>query len=407
MSKQINLIGVNFESINTAIFLASLDWQVNFIADKDTINGVLTHYHFDRQLSLLWQLYTADDKICIKSDIDNHEFYWLFFDDVSQIATCDLIIKPNSQVLLSGAKPIGFFDEFANTLTTNWVYYVPFNFLKDGNNFNKFFNIELLLIGEKTKDSTGQSPLLNILSKNSQKQYIANIKTVEFARASTMAMLATRLSFINEMARLADGLGINIKEVEAMMGADKRIGEHYLKAGWGFGGKSLPNELTHLMQAFRHNGVDTSLLKAVSDVNSDQKEWIFRKFWQYFDGDIENKEVVIWGAGYRTGTPRTTGSAIHSLLELFWAYGIKTTIYTVNTADELTHLYQDQSLFHTTDKPYKLATANALFVINWSDNEVIDIDRLNEFALPIFDAKNVFDDKSVLAYKGDYTGVGK
>ncbi|MFA9486773.1 UDP-glucose 6-dehydrogenase [Moraxella haemolytica] len=405
--KQIQIIGINHESINTAIFLASHAWQVSILASQQQIDEVLMPYQFDRQLSLLWQFYVTDNKIIIQADLKPTPYYWLFFDEHHDNDCLNLDLNPSSQVILSGAKPLGFFDDFAERLATNWVYYVPFNFLKDGNNFNAFFHIELLLIGEKLQGSVDHSDVLASLIKNSDKHYFADIKTVELARASIIGMLATRLSFINEMARLADGVGVNIKQIETMMGLDKRIGSHYLKAGWGFGGKTLPNELAHLTQSFHDNGVDTSLLKAVADVNGDQKELIFRKFWQYFNGGIENKQVVIWGAGYRTNTPKTTGSAIHALLKLCWAYDIKTCVYAVNTADELKSLYGDQPLFQLLSDPYTLTTAHALFIINWSENELIDMGRLNNFTLPIFDAKNVFDDEQVLSYKGFYTGVGK
>lgn len=411
--KQIQLIGVNFESINTAIFLAGLDLQVYLIGQADTINTLLKNYQFDRQLALLWQFYTADNKIIISDTLQNTDTFWLFFDNETDDNSNELgdtfltkqVFNPNSQVILSGSKPIGFFDEYAKNLPTNWVYYLPFNFLKEGNNFNAFFHIELLLIGEKIKDSFDKSSILKILLKDSQKHNISTIKTIEFVRASIAGMLATRLSFINEMARLADSHKVNIKQIQTIMGQDKRIGKEYLKAGWGFGGKSLPNELSFLMQSFEQNQVDTALLKAVVDVNDDQKELIFRKFWQYFNGDIDHKTVVIWGAGYRTGAGRTIGSAVHTLLNLCWHYGIKTLVYTVNTTYELTQQYQNQPLFHLIDNPYALNHAHALFVINWADGQ-IDVSALNEFALPIFDGKNVFCDTQICQYKGYYTGIG-
>lgn len=413
MTNKINILGCNHESINAAIFLASLDWQVSLIATSTQVNTVLSAYQFDRQLSLLWQLYTADTKIITGNKIEACDNFWVFFDDGidSEFRDYELqfksLLKSSSQVLLSGAKAIGFFDNFATTLKTNWVYYVPFNFLKDGNNFNAFFNIELLLIGEKTKNSVEYNDILKKLIKNSQKYSVNTIKTIEFTRASINAMLATRLSFINEIARLADSESINIEQVQMMMGMDSRIGEQYLKAGWGFGGKSLPNELGFLMDKFSEKRVDTSLLRAVSDINTDQKELIFRKFWQYFDSNIDNKHVVIWGAGYRTGTGRTTGSAIHSLVQLCWNYGIKTSIYAVNTSSELNQLYNGQPLFCLIDNPYdELNNADALFVLNW-DNQKIDIERLNKIALPIFDAKNIFDDEIIKKLSGFYIGIGK
>ncbi|STZ07772.1 UDP-glucose 6-dehydrogenase ywqF [Moraxella caprae] len=408
MHNKINLLGINFESINTAVFLASLDWQVHLIADKNDIQKTLDNYQFDRQLSLLWQLYTSDNKILIKNQIESFEHYWLFFDEANDFDVKNLTVNPNSQIILSGSKPLNFFEDFARGCPSNWVYYVPFNFLKDGHNFNAFFHIELLLIGEKSYNSVKHSHILQSLIKNSKKHHIDNIKTIEFARASINAMLATRLSFINEMARLADSQKIDIKSIQKMMGMDSRIGGEYLKAGWGFGGKSLPSELNFLMQSFNANGVDTALLKSVLTVNDDQKELIFRKFWRYFDGNIENKTVVIWGAGYRSETSKTTGSAIHQLLKLCWAYEIKTFVYGVHTVPELTTLYGDSPLFNIINTPYEnLANAHALFILNWSDKQQIDLNQLNEVALPIFDGKNILSEDEIKQYQGNYVGIGR
>ncbi|MDO4426900.1 MAG: UDP-glucose 6-dehydrogenase [Moraxella sp.] len=405
--KQIGLIGINHESINTAIFLASSDWQVSVLASQRQIDEILNTYQFDRQLLLLWHLYVSDNKILLKDELKSLTHYWLFFDENNDNNDIALELTPSSQVLLSGAKSLNFFANFANQLATNWVYYVPFNFLKDGNNFNAFFNIELLLIGEKVKDSFAKSEILLSLIKNSDKQYFVDIKTIEFARASIMGMLATRLSFINEMARLADSENINIHQVQTIMGMDKRIGKDYLKAGWGFGGKTLPNELTHLLNKFNANQVDTALLKSVIDVNNDQKELIFRKFWQYFNGFIDNKTVVIWGAGYRVGVGLTIGSAIHQLLALCWPYQIKTIVYAVNTTNELKGLYGDNPLFELTHSPYdNLNNAHALFILNWAENEKINLDELNQVALPIFDGKNLFSADEIAGYKGEYFGIG-
>ncbi len=205
-----------------------------------------------------------------------------------------------------------------------------------------------------------------------------------------MAMLATRLSFMNEMARLADNQKININKIKDIMGKDSRIGSAYLSAGWGFGGKSLPTEIELLSQIFNKNQVHTKLLSAVEDINNDQKELIFRKFWRYFDGFIENKTVLIWGAGYRIGTSRITNSAIHELLKLLWSYQIRTIVYAKNTAFELAEQYGDEPLLTLTDKPYdSLPEVASLFIINWSDLLPPDVNELNRAGVPIFDAKNI------------------
>ena len=143
------------------------------------------------------------------------------------------------------------------------------------------------------------------------------------------------------------------------------------------------------------------------DVNADHKELIFRKFWRYFNGFIENKTVMIWGAGYRIGAGLSTNSAIHPLLKLLWSYDIKTAVYTNNTTIELKELYENQALLSITNNPYKLDGIDSLFIINWSGLTPPDVYELNKHNIPIFDAKNILSDDEIKLLTSDYIGIGR
>ena len=423
MSKHIHVYGANHEAINACIFLASLDNQVTLFSKKEQgkqgeIEQTLVQYKFDNQMSALWKMFVNEQKIMHQVIDKSHNFEfndnaitWLFADDLSDDELQNFIRSqnsPHSQIIISGTKSIGEFDSFAKQLKSAWVYYLPFIFMKDGANFGAFFHADLLIIGEKTANSVKACEFLLFLQKNAKTCEISDIKTIEFARSSIMAMLATRLSFMNEMARLADNQKININKIKDIMGKDSRIGSAYLSAGWGFGGKSLPTEIELLSQIFNKNQVHTKLLSAVEDINNDQKELIFRKFWRYFDGFIENKTVLIWGAGYRIGTSRITNSAIHELLKLLWSYQIRTIVYANNTAFTLNEQYGDEPLFTLTDEPYAdLASVDSLFIINWSNPLPPDVNELNKVNVPIFDAKNILTDSQVADLTGFYTGIGR
>lgn len=417
MKTPVYVVGCTNESINACILLATLEYQAVLLCEDTALQQVLNDYQFDRQMVLLWQLYQTQGDIVTQDitesallNLQTAEAIWLFIDELkphilSQFS--QLHFNPTTQILISGATQIGAIANLARRLTTAWVYYLPFIFMKDGANFSAFFQADFVLIGEKTADSASKNPILLFFIGKSDKHFISDIKTAEFGRSSIMGMLATRLSFMNEMARLADSEGVNIKSVEQILGLDKRIGKDYLKAGWGFGGKSLPSELDFLIEKFDQNHVETSLLEAVKAINEDQKELIFRKFWQYFDGFIEGKTVLIWGAGYRNGTGRTTNSAIHPLLQLLWSYNIKTLVYANNTAEELLERYGENPLFSLTLNAYdELKNAHALFIINWSHPTLPDIEPINAVGLPVFDGKNVLKNEQISQLKGFYTGIG-
>ncbi len=407
MTDSILLIGCTNESINTAIWLASLNKSVQLLADEGSVAHTLASYKFDHQMSALWQMYTQTGQITVVASPNASAYIWLFLDAQGVNEYLPSLFDTAAQVILSGSVNIGDVAALANQFTTDHVCYVPFVFMKDGTGFGSLSSPDMVMVGEKILGvHTVNEPLLMLLSRT-DKQFVGEIKTVEFARAGIMAMLATRLSLVNEMARLADASGIDITTVQAVMGLDKRIGKDYLSAGWGFGGQALPTEVFLLNEFFKQNQVKGRLLSTVSQINEDQKELIFRKFWRYFDGFIDGKSVMIWGAGYRANTGRTTNSAIHPLLKLLWSYGIKTTIYAPNAGFELTELYGDEPLFGLSDDAYKLKGCDALFILNWSEMVLPAIERLNQFGLPIFDAKNILNNQLIAHYTGDYHGIGR
>lgn len=418
--KNTYIIGTNHEAINSAILLASLDMPVTLIASQKNINNTLRHYQFDRQMDVLWHLYVSQQKINLWYDknsfftedyLNQDAIFWVFTDELSPDdleKLCQYCQNPHSQIIFSGMDDIGNIDKIAKNIHSSWVYYLPFIFMKDGANFNSLFSPDLVLIGEKTKNSHLYCQILMFFINHAYKTHLTDIKTAEFARSSIIGMLGARLSFINELARLADSEQISIKEIENILRKDKRIGKAYLSAGWGFGGRSLPKELVNLKEKFKENKVETALIESIININEDQKELIFRKFWQYFHGFIDDKTVVIWGAGYRNEAGITANSAIHLLLKLLWSYNINTYVYSNNTTSELEDMYGDNDLFTIIDHPYqKLKEVDALFIINWSLVLKPDIHQLNQIRLPIFDAKNILSQEDIRDYQGDYFGIGQ
>ncbi len=421
MNKQVFIIGASLEAMNVAIVLASLNIQVTLYCHSGEIKETLNHYRFEKQMLAFWQLYLHQQKITIVenniSSIKEHLQQtdilgvWLFLDAITyheEQLLPELIINPHQYIILSGLTKIGKADTLAQQFASPWVFYFPLIFMKDGENFTSMLKPEFLFIGEKTSNSYEKSEILQLFLMQTKRYAFADIKTVELARSSLMAMLATRISLMNEMTRLADNMQINIHDVQEMLTLDKRIGKNYLSAGWGFGGKTLPMELELLEQNFLENHVNCHLIKAVTEINNDQKELIFRKFWRHYDGFIENKTVLIWGAGYRHGTGRTTNSAIHPLLKLLWSYQIKTLIFADNTAHELQETYQENPLFELVDDAYQaLSQVDALFIINWSAYIQPDIYQLNQVAIPIFDAKNIINNDNKAKLIGKYYGIGR
>ena len=428
------LVGHSIEAITSAVVLASLGHTVHLYTDKEVLTQQLQQYGFEHHLQALWQMYVQQQQIVSyvlpttanklleryeKTD-DNSKrkqaaLYWLFLDSIRSVWQADSWItafnhshQQTLPLIMSGIKQLGAVDALSKQLQRAWVYYVPFVFLKDGDAYSSMLNPSLLLLGEKTPNSRHHLTMLQPLMQQARAFHQADIATIEFARSSIMAMLATRVSFMNEMSRLADSQQVDIQQVSHIMGLDERVGSSYLQAGWGFGGNTLPTELVKLQQSSTEKSLAMPLLQAVIDINEDQKELIFRKFWQYFDGFIDHKTVMIWGGSYKAGSGRTAESAIHPLLALLWSYNIRTLVYSDKAQTELAELYGQQSLLELIASPYqKLNEAQAIFIISWLPENKLDVARLNEQALPIFDARNALSRTQVDDLVGDYIGIGR
>lgn len=439
------LIGHSIETITSAVVLASLGQHVHLYADKEVLAQQLQQYGFEYHLQALWQMY-EQQKIIVSQDLpdnaeaviqryetisheDNHNseahcnngskqtvaLYWLFLNSIKSVWQEDSWItafnhshQQATPLIMSGIKQLGYVSDLSQRLQRAWVYYLPFVFLKDSDAYSSMLNPSLWLLGEKTANSTEHLEILKPIVQHARATHRADIATIEFARSSIMAMLATRVSFMNEMSRLADSQQVDIRQVSHIMGLDERVGSSYLQAGWGFGGNTLPTELNRLQQSSQAHSLEMPLLESIIHINEDQKELIFRKFWQYFDGFIDNKTVMVWGGSYKAGSGRTAGSAIHPLLALLWSYNIRTLIYSDKAQIELATLYSEQPLFKLTSTPYQqLPEAQAIFVISWSSKDQLDLAKINQQAIPIFDAQNALTRAQIECLTGDYMGIGR
>ena len=428
------LVGHSIEAITSAVVLASLGHAVHLYADKDILAQQLQQYGFEHHLQALWQMYDQQQQIVsyvlpksadeliqryeVANDNDEKKsvaLYWLFLDSISSVWLEDSWITAFNHshqqalpLIMSGIKQLGAVAALSKRLQRAWVYYLPFVFLKDGDAYSSMLNPSLWLLGEKTPNSSYHLHMLQPLMQHARATHHADIATIEFARSSIMAMLATRVSFMNEMSRLADSHQVDIQQVSHIMGLDERVGSSYLQAGWGFGGNTLPTELLQLQQSSEAQSLAMPLLQSVIHINEDQKELIFRKFWQYFDGFIDNKTVMIWGGSYKAGSGRTAESAIHPLLALLWSYNIRTLVYSDKAQTELAALYKQQPLLELINNPYQqLNEAQAIFIISWLPENRLDIAKLNEQAMPIFDAQNALSRTQIDGLVGDYMGIGR
>lgn len=353
------------------------------------------------------------------------QLHWLFCthnENTFDESILDIIESQNKdkqQILISSQHPIGFYENLkqqvirhclTNQRTEPELTLIP-RMVRESVALNDFEYPELLLIGGEATLTTELRQLLSPFIQQSKKTMIVSGTSAEMIRASTCAMLATRLSFMNEMASVAESLNLDIAEIKEAMASDSRIGSQYLSANCGFGGITLAEELKNLNQQITENGTGTQLLTSVNTTNELQKELLFRKFWQFYNTDVKGKAVAIWGAAFKAGSSSLVNSPIHPLIKAFWAQGVHTRVYDPEAGQALKDTYPEEPLLEVTETAYgTLDDADALLIVtDWKEFFSPDLHLLKEkMKQPaIFDGRNIYDTQILNQQGIQYFGIGR
>lgn len=285
-------------------------------------------------------------------------------------------------------------------------------FLREGAAVNDFMRPDRIVIGA---DAPRAEALLRELyapfSRNHEKIVAMDPRSAELTKYAANAMLATRISFMNEMAVLAERLGADIEKVRLGIGADPRIGYAYLYPGCGFGGSCFPKDLRALRHRAAEVGVEARLLAAVEAVNEAQKRVLFHKIERHFGGRLAGKTLAIWGLSFKPDTDDMREAPARTLMEALWAAGARVRAYDPAAMEEARRLYGRRSDLELADDPYRAAEgADALaLVTEWRIFRSPDFARLKTLlrAPVLFDGRNVYDPAVVRRHGFIYHGVGR
>jgi UDPglucose 6-dehydrogenase len=223
-------------------------------------------------------------------------------------------------------------------------------------------------------------------------------------------MLATKISFMNEMANLAERLGADIEMVRQGIGSDQRIGYHFIYPGAGYGGSCFPKDVKALIATAREVGFEPAVLQAVEDRNEAQKSVIFDKIRAHY-GRLEGRLFALWGLAFKPNTDDMREAASRVVMEALWAAGARVQAYDPEAMEEAQRLYGDRAdLMLCGTKEAALRDADALVVMTeWQAFRAPDFDLLREKlkAPVIFDGRNLYD-PARMARKGfAYYGIGR
>lgn len=238
-----------------------------------------------------------------------------------------------------------------------------------------------------------------------------SLREAEFTKLAIVGMLATRLSYMNDMANLADTLGVDIEQVRRGMGADPRIGEAYLYPGCGFGGQAFSRDVMRLADTVKDQGLGGQLLQQVLHINELQKELLFRKLWRHYGTRLQGRRVAIWGAAFKPGTARIDNAPVLRLLDALWAQGVQVHVHDPQALPTLAEWTgpRDDLVLH--DDPYAAAEqADALLLLTeWKQYWSPDFLRLLQIMRSplLLDGRNIWNPQFVRQQGFEYYGVGR
>ncbi|MES2675586.1 MAG: UDP-glucose/GDP-mannose dehydrogenase family protein [Pseudomonadota bacterium] len=285
-------------------------------------------------------------------------------------------------------------------------------FLKEGAAINDFMKPDRIVIGT---DSERAEKLLRELyapfNRNHDRMIFMDVRSAELTKYAANAMLATKISFINEMANLAERLGADIEQVRNGIGADPRIGYHFIYPGCGYGGSCFPKDVKALINIGKDIDYKTTLMEAVDQVNQAQKSKLFGYVSKHFGDSLKGKTFAIWGLSFKPNTDDMREAPSRVLMEALWAAGAKVQAYDPVAMDETQHIYgsrDDLKLVGT--KETALEKADALIICTeWKNFRAPDFDLIKSALINpvIFDGRNLYEPERMIEYGFEYYAVGR
>lgn len=285
-------------------------------------------------------------------------------------------------------------------------------FLKEGAAIDDFNRPDRIVVGVEDEAAIQiMRDMYAPFQRNHDRLMVMDIKSAELTKYAANAMLATRISFMNELANLAELVGADIEHVRKGIGSDQRIGYHFLYAGCGYGGSCFPKDIRALQRTGEECGLPLKVLHAVEQVNHAQKNVLLQKIIRRFGDNLKGKHFALWGLAFKPGTDDMREAASRVVMEGLWARGATVTAFDPAAMQETRHIYGDRADLRYADNPKDaLQHADALIIVTeWKafkspDFSVIKA-RLKQAV--IFDGRNLFEPASVTAFGIEYHGIGR
>ncbi len=308
--------------------------------------------------------------------------------------------------------PVGTGDWVAGIIRENQSKPIPFSvvscpeFLREGSAIRDFFNPDRTVLGSTDRDACNQVAQLHLPLR--APIVVTDLRTAEMIKYASNAFLATRISFINEIANICEALGADVKEVAQGMGYDRRIGHHFLEAGVGFGGSCFPKDVNALAYMAQIHGTHPQLLQAVIDINSTQRRNIILKLRDMLGGTVQGKIIGVLGLAFKENTDDIRESPSLDIARMLHNQGATVRGYDPVAMENVSRI---APYIQLCNDPYELAKGCDALVIATPWNEFKSLDMagiVKVMRQPVMvDGRNLYDGELMRSLGFHYRGVGR
>jgi len=324
-------------------------------------------------------------------------------------------------IIVKSTVPVGTCDKVAAAISTELAkrnvsikFYVVSNpeFLKEGSAISDFQKPDRIVIG--TDSDIVRKKMVELyapFNRNHNKIIFMDVRSSELTKYAANAMLATKISFMNEMANLAEKLGADIEHVRHGIGSDSRIGFQFIYPGCGYGGSCFPKDVKALTKTAEQIGRPSEILSAVERVNTRQKTILFEKLASFFNGDLANKTIAVWGLAFKPNTDDVRDAPSITFLHALKDAGAKVQAFDPEAMDEMKKVFPEWSDLQMRDsKEAVLEGADALVICTewrhfWAPN--FDSIKSSLKHAVIIDGRNLYDPKLLEDYGFHYAAIGR
>jgi len=413
---KINVFGTNISALVCAGCLAETGNQVVLVGHRENDRS-------EPGLVKLLDTQIDTGRLTISNNYDVESDYQIISFDSGQCAEGKLIAKelaqgknPNRCVIIRSNFTMGTVKEIEDLSQIDCV--INPDFASDGQAILGFIRPDRIIIGSRNNESLKRfKRLFAPFNRTKNVMIEMSPESAELTKYATNAMLATRISLMNELALAAESLGADIEEVRQGIGSDNRIGFCYLYAGIGFGGTHFGEDLTRIQKIINPSDAREGLLEAVIRTNEQQKQALFRKVWQHFDCQLEDKTITLWGVSYKANSNSIEGAPSLELIKAFINQGSTIQIFDpmldcnfmIWMRENLS--LEQQKRVQTVTEMYDAAkNSDALCVVTeWQQFRSPDLEKLKTLMKTpmILDGRNLYDKEWIEENQFTYYGIGR